>query len=208
MPFLQRHVRRVWPGGYLEAHLPGVQSLVDEVAILRRELACRDEQLAAVQEELKGVQQRGFPDQTALPSSRSAVVAAVVNGSNRPDTSARVEQAHKTPAANGRQGEAVESEQQTSPPDRTNVVRSAREKVYPVRPGHCLHHYFYYWQTPEGYELETTLGGKKRFLGFHDTTAEVQQAISDHLYENGYAPEVIEDLFDPRLRGSNQRQHA
>lgn len=72
-----------------------------------------------------------------------------------------------------------------------------RWKRHPLPATHPLHRRFYSWETPEGFEVETDLGGTKDCLGFFDTLTEVQEAIQVYLDENDYTPEDDQRFFAP-----------
>lgn len=72
---------------------------------------------------------------------------------------------------------------------------SERIKHYPIPEGRPYHDDFYYYDDPEGLELESVFTGEKSFLGFQDTIDDVRQEIRNYLCSVGVDTTVICSLW-------------
>lgn len=102
----------------------------------------------------------------------------------------------QVPAGQASATEPVNGQTQ-NPTNQETPAASTRRKIYPLQayPYRPIQKHFYYRETEEGLDLETTLKGKVESLGFFDTLKELREAIKDYLYEKNYVADFIEELI-------------
>lgn len=172
----------------LEEQTARLNPLVEPISAHEKKLAQNNAELEAVGQEverLKNLVLTSTSDQAECPTSnpprspahRSQPEPVLHNSADQPRVA--------------RNGQGHENSADVPVPATTPPAK----KIYPIREGHILARRFYYTETPEGFDLETTFDRKCESLGFFDTVAEVERAIEDYLYGKNCMPQIIEDLF-------------
>lgn len=155
-------------------------------ADIRASLAALEARIAQLSRDLTALQEQGRRTRELRPLHRDGATVKVLQG-NAPQMKRLGDDMRQPPGL-----------ADATSPDELQVINAedgdlpasqSRWKYYPLARSHPLCRRFYCWETPDGHEVETDLGGTREFLGFFDTLAEVQQAIKVYLDENNYTPE-------------------
>ncbi len=177
------------PGNIKTAEAREIWSYIDEMRVwLKTEIGARlkalDDKTVVLTDAVEKLQQDA-PISAGRPTQIQTWTPAVASGPTQGVLGDPI-----VVAANGK---AKQTETPLDPAQRPQGQRSL--KRFPVSPTHLYHKRFFYRETEEGYELNTTLGEKEECLGFFDTVPEMREAIEDHLYEQGSLPHAFEGLF-------------